>query len=157
MCSSDLRALVEERWDTFVVPGLGIRCVSTNPWVTGAETCELVMALDNVGDPRAVEVFGDMLHTRHLSGLYWTGYVFTDDVFWPHEQTTYTSAAVILAADALSRTTPASGIFRADALPGDLPPIGLECRCAEQPAEPQRVPTGSPASPAVRRSARMEP
>ena len=47
-----------------------------------------------------------MQHTRHRGGLYWTGYVFDEDVFWPHEQTTYTSAAVILAADALSRTTP---------------------------------------------------
>jgi hypothetical protein len=119
--------LLASRWDTFVVDGLGCRCVSTNPWVTGAETCELVMALDNVGDPRAVEVFGDMLHTRHLSGLYWTGYVFTDDVFWPHEQTTYTSAAVILAADALSRTTPGSGIFRGDTLGAEPASIAVEC------------------------------
>ena len=44
------RALLDERWDTFVVPGLGIRCVSTNPWVTGAETCELVLALEAIGD-----------------------------------------------------------------------------------------------------------
>ena len=28
-------------WDTFVVPGLGVRCVSDQPWVTVAETCEL--------------------------------------------------------------------------------------------------------------------
>ena len=40
------------RWDEFVVPGLGIRCVDTNPWVTGAETCELAMALDTLGDHR---------------------------------------------------------------------------------------------------------
>ena len=44
------RALLDSRWDDFVVPGLGIRCVDTNPWVTGAETCELVLALDAVGD-----------------------------------------------------------------------------------------------------------
>ena len=36
-------------WDEFVVPGLGVRCVSDEPWVTGAETCELVIALDAVG------------------------------------------------------------------------------------------------------------
>ena len=34
-------------------PGLGIRCVDDRPWVTGAETCELVMALDAIGDSRA--------------------------------------------------------------------------------------------------------
>ena len=44
--------LLESRWDDFVVPGLGIRCVDTNPWVTGAETCELAMALDAIGDHR---------------------------------------------------------------------------------------------------------
>ena len=123
------RDLLAERWDAFVVDGLGCRCVSTNPWVTGAETCELVMALDNVGDERATKVFGDMLHTRHLGGLYWTGYVFTDDVFWPHEQTTYTSAAVILAADALSRTTAGSGIFRGDTFGPEPSAIAMDCGC----------------------------
>ncbi|WP_278255995.1 hypothetical protein [Nocardioides convexus] len=33
-------SLLAKRWSEFVVPGLGIHCVSTNPWVTGAETCE---------------------------------------------------------------------------------------------------------------------
>ena len=48
-----------------MVPGLGIRCVDTNPWVTGAETCELVMALDALGDrPRALRLFADMQHLR---------------------------------------------------------------------------------------------
>ena len=36
-------------WDTFVMEGLGVRCVSTGPWVTAAETAECVMALDVVG------------------------------------------------------------------------------------------------------------
>ncbi|MGH3347066.1 MAG: prenyltransferase, partial [Nocardioides sp.] len=51
------RAMVGSRWGTFVEPGLGIRCVSRNPWVTGAETCELVLALDALGDrERAVRL-----------------------------------------------------------------------------------------------------
>ena len=37
-------------WGTFVVEARGSRCVSDRPWVTAAETCELVMALDAVGD-----------------------------------------------------------------------------------------------------------
>ena len=45
-------------WDTFVVEGRGVRCVSDQPWVTAAETCELVMALDAIGEteraPRAL-------------------------------------------------------------------------------------------------------
>lgn len=122
--------LLEERWDDFVVPDLGIRCVDTNPWVTGAETCELAMALAAVGDQqRALRLFADMQHLRHESGSYWTGWVFPDDVFWPDEQTTYTAAAVVLAADELSRTTPASAIMRGDSLP-PLEEIALECDCA---------------------------
>ena len=63
------RALIDERWDTFVEPGLGIRCVSRNPWVTGAETCELVMALDALGDrPRALRLLADMQHLRAEDG-----------------------------------------------------------------------------------------
>jgi hypothetical protein len=122
--------LIESRWDTFVEPGLGIRCVDANPWVTGAETCELVMALDCLGEhARALKLYADMQHLRHRNGSYWTGYVFPDDVFWPGEQTTYTAAAVILAADELSRTSPASGIMRGDSLAAPFQEIGLECGC----------------------------
>jgi hypothetical protein len=129
------RRLLAARWDDFVVDGLGCRCVDTNPWVTGAETCELVMALDNAGqDQQARRLFADMQHLRHPDGLYWTGNVYPDEVFWPHEQTTYTAGAVILAADALSRSTPGSGIFRGDGLPVHLPAIGLECGCAQHAA-----------------------
>jgi hypothetical protein len=124
--------LIASRWDDFVVPGLGIRCVDSNPWVTGAETCELVMALDCLDDhERAVQLYADMQHLRHENGSYWTGYVYPDDVNWPGEQTTYTAAAVILAADELSRTSPASGIMRGDTLSAHFQEIGLECGCAD--------------------------
>ncbi len=124
------RQLLESRWSEFVVDDLGCRCVDHRPWVTGAETCELVMALDIVGDDeRALRLFGDMLHTRHLGGLYWTGYVFDEEVFWPHEQTTYTAASVVLAADVLTRTTAASGIFRGEGLPADPPALAMHCGC----------------------------
>ena len=125
----DAVELIRSRWDDFVVPGLGIRCLDTNPWVTGAETCELVMALAAIGEQeRALRLFADMQHLRHESGGYWTGYVFPDDVNWPEEQTTYTAAAVVLAADELSRTTSGSAIMRGDSLPV-LDEIALECSC----------------------------
>jgi hypothetical protein len=38
------RTRIAQRWDEFVVPGRGARCVSDQPWVTGAETCELALA-----------------------------------------------------------------------------------------------------------------
>ena len=98
------RSRIDERWDDFVVPGLGIRCVDDRPWVTGAETCELVMALDAIGRPRAArEQFAAMHHLREEDGSYWTGLVFADGKRWPEERTTWTGGAMILAADALSR------------------------------------------------------
>lgn len=123
-------------WDVFVEDGLGIRCVADNPWVTGAETCELVMSLEANGDrERALKLFSEMQHLRHENGSYWTGYVFPDEVNWPGEQTTYTAAAVILAADQLSRATPGSDVMRGDLLPrfGDL---GCGCSASVDAVQP---------------------
>ena len=90
-------------------PGLGVRCVSDEPWVTGAETCELVMALDATGDSgRALEVFAEIQHLRDPGGGYWTGWQYANQAHFPAERSSWTAAAMILAADALSRTTPAS-------------------------------------------------
>ena len=96
-------ARIADRWDDFVVDGLGIRCVDDRPWVTGAETCELVLALDAMGNRQAaLQQFAAMQHLREKDGSYWTGLVFSDGKRWPVERTTWTGAAVILAADALS-------------------------------------------------------
>ncbi|GGF33186.1 prenyltransferase [Marmoricola endophyticus] len=122
-------ALLATRWDDFVVPGLGVRCVDTNPWVTGAETAELVMALDALGErDRACRVLGDSQHLRLEDGRYWTGFVFPDEGNWPPEQTTYTAAAQVLAVDALSRSTPGAGIMRGDSLPA-VRELEGDCRC----------------------------
>jgi len=107
------QARLESGWAEFVVPGLGVRCVSDEPWVTGAETCELVMALDAIGDrERALRVFGEVQHLRDASGGYWTGWQYVNQAHFPAERSSWTAAAMILAADALSRTTPGSGLFR---------------------------------------------
>jgi len=133
------QALLEKRWDDFVVDGLGIRCVDTNPWVTGAETCELAMALDALGDHgRALQLIADMQHLRDERGRYWTGWVFGDEPtqnqYWPVEHTTYTAAAVILAVDALGAAagvcTAASGIMRGDCFGPDFSELALECGCS---------------------------
>ena len=123
-------ARIKRRWNDFVVDGLGIRCVGDRPWVTGAETCELVMALDGIGQRRmAHEQFAAMHHLREDDGSYWTGLVFADGKRWPEERTTWTGAAMILAADALSGATPASGLFRGHDLPMGLHD-DFDCECA---------------------------
>ncbi|MFC4784854.1 prenyltransferase [Nocardioides sp. MAHUQ-72] len=134
------RALLASRWDEFVEPGLGIRCVLPDPWVTGAETCELAMALDAVGDrERALQLLVDMQHLRAEQGRYWTGYVFPDKVNWPVEHTTYTAAAVVLAVDALADGTGGAGIMRGTTLAADFREVGLECGCAPGDRSGDRV------------------
>ncbi|MFG1754013.1 prenyltransferase [Streptosporangium sandarakinum] len=123
------RARLAEEWDTFVEPGLGIRCVSDQPWVTGAESCELVLTLDAVGErERALRLFADMQHLRHEDGSYWTGWQFVNGRHFPHERSAYTAAAVVLAADALDGHTPAGGVFRdAGGYATDRPTAGCGC------------------------------
>lgn len=111
-------ARIAEGWDTFVMPDLGVRCVSDQPWVTVAETCELVLALDACGmAEKAREVFGAIERQRHSDGSYWTGWQFENSAHFPDERSAWTAAAVILAADALEGLTAGSGIFR------DLPGV----------------------------------
>jgi hypothetical protein len=101
-------------WDTFVVPGLGVRCVNDQPWVTGAETCELVLALACMGDmDRATRLFADMQHLREADGSYWTGYVYPDDARWPEERTTWTAGAVLLASAMLTGDHATTVVFGA--------------------------------------------
>ncbi|MGA8245777.1 MAG: prenyltransferase [Nocardioides sp.] len=129
------RQLLRSRWRDFVVPGLGVRCVDTDPWVTGAETCELVLALDALGArEQARQLFVDAQRLRQGDGGYWTGYVYPDDKHWPAEHTTFTTAAVVLAHDALADLTPGADVVRGAGLVADPEPLALECGCASADA-----------------------
>lgn len=109
---SKAKARIAEKWDTFIEDGLGCRCVSDEPWVTIAESCELVMALTAAGEKqKAQELFSWLHEYRDTDGAYWTGWVFRDQAIWPEEKPTWTSGAVLLAADALTNATPASTLF----------------------------------------------
>lgn len=109
---AEARGRLAARWDEFVERGLGCRCVSDEPWVTVAESCELVMALLAAGDhARAVEVYSWLQQWRCADGAYWTGYQMVEDLLWPEEQPTWTAGAILLAADALTEHTPAARLF----------------------------------------------
>jgi hypothetical protein len=142
-------ARIAAKWSTFVADGRGVRCVSDQPWVTAAETCELVMALDAIGlYNRARELFAGVQFLRHDDGSYWTGMNFAGDRFdewgeyYTAEQPTWNSAAVVLAANALGGTGPTAGLFRGEGLPAGLTAeelieagaeIEAERRAARQP------------------------
>jgi hypothetical protein len=120
-------ARLAAKWDVFVAPARGVRCVSDRPWITAAETCELVMALDAVGlHEEARILFAWVQFLRHDDGSYWTGMNFEGDRFdvpgtyYTPEQPTWNSAAVVLAANALGGTSPTAGLFRGEGLPAGL-------------------------------------
>jgi hypothetical protein len=107
------RSRLEGRFEAFVMDGWGVRCVSDRPWITAAETCECAMAHLAVGDrDRAVELFSWSQRLRTAEDRYWTGIVLPDQVHFPGgEQSTYTASAVVLAADAITGGSAASGLF----------------------------------------------
>ena len=116
------RRRIADGWSTFVMDGLGVRCVSTGDWVTAAETAECVLTLDALGmGDHARELLTAGQNLRLPDGSYWTGMVYPEEETFPeHERTSYTFAAMVLAADALSNTTPAAGLFRGEGLPEAL-------------------------------------
>jgi hypothetical protein len=100
-------------WERFVVPGRGIRCVHEEPWVTVAESCELVLALEAIGMRAEAEaVFATAARYRLADGSYWTGWQFANGQPFPDEQSSWTAAAVLLAQDALYGPSGGGGIFR---------------------------------------------
>lgn len=111
---------LESRRETFIVDDLGVRCVSDRPWITAAETCECLLAYLSLGERDTAEtLFRWAQQLRDDDGHYWTGVVFPDMVHFPGgERSTYTSASIVLAADALAGASAASQLFvDHDALP----------------------------------------
>jgi MMP endo-(1,4)-3-O-methyl-alpha-D-mannosidase len=120
LSKSQSQARLKARWEEFVKKDMGCRCVSDEPWVTIAESCELTMALLAAGDhARAVTVYSWLHQWRTKDGSYWTGYQFAQDLLWPNEKPTWTAGAILLAADALTEHTAASGLFTRVELLGD--------------------------------------
>jgi len=123
---------LDRSYPTFVIRGLGVRCVSTNDWVTAAETAECAIVLDAVG--RREEAIGLLAQTdghRRDDGSYWTGIAYPELTTFPAlESTSYTAAAIVLAADALSDTTAAAGLFRGERLAPALDLPAGRCRGA---------------------------
>ncbi|MHB8438487.1 MAG: prenyltransferase [Acidimicrobiales bacterium] len=115
-------ARLDAWWDTFVMEGFGVRCVSTGPWVTAAETAECALALDAIGRTEQDTALLTWAQAHRCDdGSYLTGIVYPERSTFPFEErTTYTAAAIILAADALSDSTRGAGIFRGEALPTGL-------------------------------------
>jgi hypothetical protein len=107
------KARLADGWETFAMEGLGIRCVSDEPWVTASETAECALAYAAIGDTAtATDLLAWTRIHRRDDGSYWTGIVHPEQILFPFdEHTSYTAAAVVLAVDAITRATPASDVF----------------------------------------------
>ena len=77
------------------------------------------MAYLAVGDEhRARSLFESVQPLRDDDGAYFTGMVFPEHITFPdNERSTYSSAAVVLAADALDRRSPGSRLIIGEGLP----------------------------------------
>lgn len=108
------RGRLATHWSRYVMDGIGVRCVSTNDWVTAAETAETVLSLDAVGlGARALDLLAETNRHRHHDGSYFTGIAYPQEITFPDAETTsYTTAAILLAVDAVTNSSPAAGLFR---------------------------------------------
>lgn len=106
---------IDQHWKKFIVEGMGALCVSNRPWVTIAETSELVIALAAAGNRKVAEIVFNWLHDRKFEdGSYWCGFTYPDMVIWPEDKITWTNGVVIMAADALYHLSPAADLFSHD-------------------------------------------
>ncbi len=113
------RERIDRYWNKYIIEGQGARCVSDQPWVTIAETCELVLALKAMGlCEKAGIVFSWIQDRVYEDKTFWCGYTYPDMVIWPEEKISWTNAVALMAADAVYDLTPAARLFSHDAWDG---------------------------------------
>ena len=110
---AEARRRLLDRWDGFVLEGWGVRCLAGQDWVTPAETAECALACLAAGlSDEAWQLFEWSQRQRDHTGDYWTGTVLPGENRFPAgEKASYTAAAQLLAADALTGSSPAAGLF----------------------------------------------
>jgi hypothetical protein len=118
------KARLAEGWETFAMEGLGTRCVYDEDWITASETAETSLSYAAIGDfATATDLLAWTRSHRRDDGSYLTGLVYPDQITFPDGETSsYTGAAVILAADAISGASPASDMFVRPELRPELRP-----------------------------------
>ena len=104
--------LINKIEDIFWIKGFGIKCVADEPWVTVAETSECSIAFKKLGqDQIAAELLLNAAAIVGENNVPFMGWQLEEQIYWPEEQPSWTSGALILAADANNKLTPASDLF----------------------------------------------
>jgi len=112
LTGGDARKRIDKYWKKYVIEERGVLCVSDEPWVTIAETSELVIALAATGNYKLAQiVFSWIADRKYEDGSYWCGFTCPDIVIWPEDKITWTNAVALMAIDALYSLTPAAQLF----------------------------------------------
>ena len=106
---------VNQVFEKFYVKDIGVKCVVEEPWVTVAETCEFIISLIIVGRRKDAErLLIDVLNISDQSGIPYMGWQYDENIFWPNERPSWTSSALIIAADSVFNFSKASDLFIAN-------------------------------------------
>jgi hypothetical protein len=112
LTGGDARRRIDKYWKKYVIEERGVLCVSDEPWVTIAETSELVIALAAMGNFKLAQiVFSWIADRKYEDGTYWCGFTCPDIIIWPEDKITWTNAVALMAVDALYSLTPAGQLF----------------------------------------------
>jgi hypothetical protein len=108
----NLAILIKKITEIFWISGFGIKCVADEPWVTVAETCECSIAFKKIGhEKNASELLLNAAAIVDKNSVPYMGWQLKEKIYWPKEQPSWTSGALILAADANNDLTQASNLF----------------------------------------------
>ena len=106
---------IEKVFNNFYIKDIGIKCVIEEPWITVAETSEFIISLAIVGNYKdARKLLSDVLNISDQNGIPYMGWQYEENIFWPEERPSWTSAALIIAADTVFDYSDASDLFIKD-------------------------------------------
>ena len=106
---------VEKIFRDFYIKDIGIKCVIEEPWVTVAETCEFIICLMISGrNDDAKKLLTDILNISDDNQIPYMGWQYEENIFWPEEKPSWTSAALIIAADSVMGLSEAKDLFLKD-------------------------------------------
>ncbi len=112
LTKSEKEVYIEKIFNEFYIEGLGVKCVREEPWITVAETCEFIIALIMSGNiSKAKKILIEVLNISDKKNIPFMGWQFEENFFWPNEKPTWTSAALIIAADSIYDFSDGSDIF----------------------------------------------
>jgi uncharacterized protein (DUF608 family) len=116
-CLSESEKLfyIDKIFKDFYVKDIGVKCVVHEPWITVAETSEFIISLV-IAERRkdAQKLLIDVLNISDETGIPYMGWQYKENIFWPDEKPSWTSSALIIAADTIFNFSNAANLFTSD-------------------------------------------